>query len=77
MNGLEALKKVEAKVRTMIDDNREIYNWEKKIYEKLKPGDYYSEYHYQEMYTALCEIKMLKTVLIWIDDAKEECEEEL
>ena len=76
MSGLEALEKVEANLRTVMGNKREEYAWEKNTFKESEPDDPYREYHYQQMRRAFYEIQMLKTVLIWIDDTKEECEEE-
>ena len=77
MSGLEALEKLEANVRTVINNKREEYDWEKQTYKEADPDDPYREYHHQQMRRSFREIQMLKTVLIWINDTKEECEEEL
>ena len=76
MTGLEALEKLEANVRTVIGNKREEYDWEKNTYKESDRDDPYREYHYQQMRRTFHEIQTLKTVLIWIDDIKEECEEE-
>ena len=76
MTGLEALEKIEANVRTVIGNKREEYDWEKNTYKESTPDDPYRDYHLQNMRRTFREIQTLKTVLIWIDDAKEECEEE-
>lgn len=76
MTGLEALEKIEANVRTVIGNKREEYDWEKNTYKESDQDDPYRDYHLQKMRRTFHEIQTLKLVLIWIDDAKEECKEE-
>ena len=76
MTALEALDKMEAKMRTVISNKREEYDWEKETFKNADRDDPYREYHYQQMRRAFHEIQMLNMALIWINDIKEECEEE-
>ena len=76
MTALEALDKMEAKTRTVISNKREEYDWEKETFKNADLDDPYRKHHYQKMRRTFHEIQTLKMVLIWIDDIKEECEEE-
>lgn len=76
MTGTEALEKLEATVRTVIGNKREDMHRHKENYKNMPSDDPYylhNLYKYRETFR---EVQTLKNVLIWIDDIKEECEEE-
>ena len=77
MTESEALDKVEARVRTVLGNKREDMEWEKNIYKNADSDDPYKESHFKKYKELFREIQTLKVVLIWIDDIKEEYEEEV
>ncbi len=76
MTESEALIKLEARVRTVISDKRDAMEWEKDYYKNTTPDDPYRNDHFKKYKELFREIQTLKVVLIWIDDIKEEYEEE-
>lgn len=77
MTESEALIKLEARVRTVIANKREDMEWEKNTYKNADPDDPFKESHFKKYRELFREIQTLKLVLIWIDDIKEEYEEEV
>lgn len=77
MTESEALIKLEARVRTVLGNKREDMEWEKSIYKNADPGDPFRDHHFKKYRELFREIQTLKVVLIWIDDIKEEYEEEV
>ena len=73
---LEAREKVEARVRTVMGNKREEMDWERNQYKGLLPTDPFYDHHLRKYREIFREVQTLKLVLIWLDDIREEVEEE-
>lgn len=76
MTESEALNAIEARVRTVLGNKKEDAEWHKNYYKNTSYDDPFRESHIKKYRELFREIQTLKTVLIWIDDIKEEYEEE-